>query len=186
MSLSQVNNVKNSVSRSLNLCFVSDPARVILDRAQPLSLPEDLNHPTFEVIFGLGISIMDKTEMPYHKLWGFHHYFFLYSWGLPCPVTCMDNSMVFWFNGWILLGVLISRLLLTSTTNFLCNLCSTVICLGSESCKLLCNQSRQLPVLTFVVRWSSAVPLEVHFAWFSALPYLSSPDYHQFLCLLIL
>jgi hypothetical protein len=54
MSLSQVNHVLNSMKRSLDLCFVSDPSKVILNRAQPLSVPEDPYHPTLEVNFDLG------------------------------------------------------------------------------------------------------------------------------------
>lgn len=64
MSLSQVNHVLNSTKMSLDICFVSDPSKVILNRAQPPSVLVDPFHSTFEVNFDLGYYSLTKSKTP--------------------------------------------------------------------------------------------------------------------------
>jgi len=50
LSLSQVNYIRNSLGRLLDLCLVkvTNPESVSLSRVAPLTQPEDPYHPTFD------------------------------------------------------------------------------------------------------------------------------------------
>jgi len=52
LSLSQVNYIRNSLGRLLDLCLVTSPESVFLSRVAPLTQPEDPYHPTFQVAIG--------------------------------------------------------------------------------------------------------------------------------------
>ena len=64
ISLCQINHVKNSLSRQLDLCFVCDPASVVLSRTEPLTYPEDPYHPTLELVIDLGTSVTNFHITP--------------------------------------------------------------------------------------------------------------------------
>lgn len=71
ISLSQVNHVRNSLGRLLDLCFVSDPARVSLARVAPLTQPEDPYHPTFDVTLDIGANLQNISDRPAKRVYCF-------------------------------------------------------------------------------------------------------------------
>jgi len=59
---SQVNYIRNSFGRLLDLCFVTSPENRFLSREAPLTQPEDPYHPTFEVAIDIGTVVKVKSE----------------------------------------------------------------------------------------------------------------------------
>jgi len=63
ISLSQVNYIRNSIGRLLDLCFVSNADCVFLSKVAALTQAEDPYHPSFEVSIDTGAVLVEKSEM---------------------------------------------------------------------------------------------------------------------------
>jgi len=61
LGLFQINFVKNANSKILDCVFVDNPDQFRLFRSPPLTLPEDLHHPTLEININIGDNTEKKT-----------------------------------------------------------------------------------------------------------------------------
>lgn len=70
MSLLQVNRVRNSSNRSLDLIFVLDSIDSVVHRIDPLTLPENPFHPTLDMVIDILLESADR--LLYFRMVDFH------------------------------------------------------------------------------------------------------------------
>lgn len=69
--LYQLNNIYNEFGKLLDLVFVNDPCNCVISRCDPVTLPEDKFHPTFEFIFSLPAVHKSFTQINNEKVYNF-------------------------------------------------------------------------------------------------------------------